>query len=434
MFRRLLVIAAVCIAAGAAIACAAQSPPPQAKPETKPEVKTYTLPPDKLAKAIQYAAARNRLHFISVAYGILVLIGLLAWHVAPRFRNWAEAASRRRIVQAYIFAPLLLLTIDLLELPVSAYGHHLSLEYDQSIQPWGSWLWDWSKGELISFVLAGVLIWILYGAMRRSPRRWWFYFWLAAVPIVVFLMFIEPVVIEPLFFKFEPLAQKQPALVADIEKVVARGGLDIPPDRMFEMKASEKLKSLNAYVAGIGASKRVVVWDNTIQKMNTGETLFVFGHEMGHYVLGHIWIGILAASGGILVFLLLAYYTMRWALARWGKPWEIREITDWASLPVLLLALAVFGFLSEPVSNSFSRVLEHNADVYGLEVIYGIVPDSSQQAAQAFQILGEISLDDPHPGKFIEFWLYDHPSISERVRFASQYDPWGTGGAPKYVK
>jgi len=383
-------------------------------------IKTYTLPPDKLAKAIEYAAARNRLHFIAVAYGILVLLALLAWRVAPRLRNLAESATRHRLLQAYIFAPLLLLAIDVLELPLSLYGHRLSLKYEQSIQGWTSWFWDWTKGELLLFAMAGIALWVLYGLMRRSPRRWWFYFWLAAVPTVVFLMFIEPLVIEPLFFKFQPLALKQPALVEAIEKVVARGGLAIPPGRMFEMNASKKLKSLNAYVTGIGASKRVVVWDTTIQKMSTPQILFVFGHEMGHYVLGHLWIGIGAALLGILVFLFLAHHAMLWALARYGVYWQIRGMSDWASLPVLFLALAIFGFLSEPVSNSFSRMLEHNADVYGLQVIQGIVPNSSQEAAQAFQILGEVSLDDPNPSPFIEFWLYDHPSIADRVRFASE--------------
>ncbi|MGD0359354.1 MAG: M48 family metallopeptidase [Bryobacteraceae bacterium] len=396
--------------------------------------RTYTLPPDKLAKAIEYAAARNRLHFIAAAYGIAVLLALLAWRLAPRLRTFAESATRHRILQAYIVGPLLLLAIDALELPLSLYGHHLSLKFEQSIQGWGSWFWDWTKGELLLFALAGIALWVLYGAMRRSPRRWWFYFWLAAVPMVVFLMFIEPLAIEPLFFKFEPLAAKQPALVEAIEKVVARGGLVIPRDRMFEMNASEKLKSLNAYVTGIGASKRVVVWDNTIHDMNTGQILFVFGHEMGHYVLGHVWIGVGAALIGILIFLFLAHHAMRWALAHYGGRWQIRDVSDWASLPVLLLALAVFGFLSEPVSSSFSRMLEHNADVYGLEVIHGIVPNSSEEAAQAFQILGEISLDDPNPSPFIEFWLYDHPSISERVRFASEYDPWDAGQPPRYVR
>ncbi len=396
--------------------------------------RAYTLPPDKLAKAIAYAAARNRLHFIAVAYGIAVLLALLALHVAPRLRDLAESATRHRILQAYIFAPLFLLLIDLLELPLSLYGHHLSLEFEQSIQGWPSWFWDWAKGELLLFALAGIALWVLYGAMRRSPRRWWLYFWLAAVPMVVFLMFIEPLVVEPLFFKFDPLAARQPDLVTAIEKVVARGGLVIPRDRMFEMNASEKLKSLNAYVTGIGASKRVVVWDNTIQKMNTGQILFVFGHEMGHYVLGHVWIGIGAAILGILIFLFFAYHAMRWALARWGASWRIRDISDWASLPVLLLALALFGFFSEPLSSSFSRMLEHNADIYGLEVIHGLVPNSSEEAAQAFQILGEVSLDDPNPSPFIELWLYDHPSITDRVRFASEYDPWSAGEQPKYVR
>jgi STE24 endopeptidase len=402
--------------------------------KTPVAAKTYALPPDKLAKAIAYAAAGNRLHFIAVGYGILVLIALLAWRVAPRLRNVAESATRRRILQAYIFAPLLLLIIDAVELPIGLYGHHLSLQYEQSIQGWGSWFWDWTKGELLLFALAGIALWVLYGAMRRNPRRWWFYFWMAAVPMVVLLMFIEPLAIEPLFFKFEPLAARQPALVGAIEKVVARGGLRIPPDRMFEMKASEKLKSLNAYVTGIGASKRVVVWDNTIEKMNTGQILFVFGHEMGHYVLGHVWIGIAAALLGILIFLFLADRAMRGALAHYGSHWGIRDVSDWASLPVLLLALAVFGFLSEPLSSSFSRMLEHNADIYGLEVIHGIVPNSPEVAAGAFQILGEVSLDDPNPSPFIEFWLYDHPSIGERVRFASEYDPWATGQPPKYVR
>ncbi|MBZ5617192.1 MAG: M48 family metallopeptidase [Acidobacteriia bacterium] len=424
----------VALVAAAAYAQSQHSPaagPPVSPPER--EVKAYTLPPDKLQKAIDYGNARNRLHFIGVAYSILVLAGFLTWRIAPGVRNWAEG-SRRRIAQAYIFAPLLFLALDVANLPLSIYDQHLSRKYEQSIQGWGSWFWDWSKGEFLEFALAGLLVWILYGVIRRRPRLWWFYFWLASVPIVVFLLFITPVVIEPLFFKFEPLAEKQPSLVAEIQKVVARGGLAIPRDRMFQMQASEKLKSLNAYVAGIGASKRVVVWDTTIQKMNTGQTLFVFGHEMGHYVLGHVWMGIGATCVILLVFLFLGYHSAHWALGRWGGRWSIRGIEDWASLPVLLMAVTVFGFLAEPAMSTFGRVLEHNADIYGLEVIHGIVPNSSQAAAEAFQILGEVGLSDPNPSAFIKFWLEDHPSIGDRVRFAGEYDPWGSGQTPKYVK
>lgn len=396
--------------------------------------KTYTLPPDKLAKAVAYAAARNRLHFIDAAYGVILLVILLSLRVAPRFRDWAELMSRRRIVQAYVVAPLILIAVDVLSLPLSLYGHHLSLEYEQSVQGWGSWFWDWTKGEMIGVLLTGALLWILYAVIRCSPRRWWFYFWLAAFPIVLFFQFITPVLIEPLFFRFEPLQARQPALVAEIQRVVARGGLKIPADRMYEMNASEKLNSLNAYVAGIGASKRVVVWDTTIRKMTTPQILFVFGHEMGHYVLGHMWLLIASTCATLLIMLFLGFHAMHWALARWGGRWAIRGIDDWASLPVLLLAVAVFGFFAEPLQSSFSRMLEHQADVYGLEVVHGIVPDSQQAAAEAFQILGEVGLSDPNPSPFIKFWLYDHPPVSDRVRFSSEYDPWGKGEQPRYVK
>jgi len=415
-----------------AAACAQNTPP---APNNSPrQERTYTLPPDKLAKAIAYSDASNRLHFISVGYGFLVLLAVLTLRLGPRFRNWAQNLTARRFVQAYVFGTLLVLTVDILGLPTDIAGHHLSVKYEQSVQGWGSWFWDWTKGELIGVAVTGFLLWVLYGIIRRSPKRWWFYFWLVSIPMVIFVLFITPVLVEPLFFKFSPLEATQPALVAQIEKVVQRGGLEIAPSRMFEMDASQKLNSLNAYVSGVGASKRVVVWDTTIRKMTPDEILFVFGHEMGHYVLGHNWILIGVTSGVILLFLFLGYHAMRWALGRWGEAWEIRGIPDWASAPVLMLAFAVFSFASEPVLNSISRTLEHDADIYGLEVIHGLVPDSPQVAAQAFQILGEVSLSNPNPSPFIEFWLYDHPSVGDRVRFASQYDPWATGAPRKYVQ
>jgi len=327
----------------------------------------------------------------------------------------------------------LLLVIDAASLPVSMYGHHLSLKYEQSIQAWGSWFWDWTKGELLTFALAGILIWVLYGVMRRSPRRWWFYFWLAAIPILVFLMFIEPLAIEPLFFKFEPLEAKQPALVAAIEKVVARGGLEIPPDRMFEMKASDKLNSLNAYVSGLGASKRVVVWDTTIRTLSTPEIIFVFGHEMGHYVLGHVRNTLIFVCALLLAALFLGFHLFHWMLRRWGARWRIRGPSDWASLPALLLLFAIFSFLSEPLVNSYSRNQEHQADVYGLEVTHGILLDARSVAVHSFQVMGEVDLDEPDPNRFIEFWTYTHPSTAERIAFAESYDPWD-GGTPEYVK
>ncbi len=280
---------------------------------------SYSLPPDKLRRAIEYAHAGYTLHFASEFYAFLILAAIIASGLSAKFRDWAEAASQRRFVQALIFVPLLLLTNDLLYLPANIYGQHLERKFDQSIQSWPSWLWDWTKSEMILLVCAVPLGLLLYAVIRRSPRRWWLYFWLATLPIIVTVMYLEPMIIEPLFYQFEPLPATHPALVDQLEKLVARGGLAIPPDRMFEMKASEKLNSLNAYVSGFGGSKRVVVWDTTLQKLTTPEILFVFGHEMGHYVLGHIRKSLFWSSLALLALLFVGAHLVRWMIARWGN-------------------------------------------------------------------------------------------------------------------
>jgi Zn-dependent protease with chaperone function len=402
--------------------------------KTNAEVRTYTLPPAKYKQAVEFARARYRLYPVEVVYGIVVLFIILHWRLAVRFRDWAEARSSRRFVQALIYAPLLLVTLGVLGLPGEIYRQSLELKYQQSVQGWGSWAWDWAKGGFVSLAFGTFLVWILYGLIRRSPRRWWLYLWLVSIPLTVLLVFLQPLVIDPLFFRFEPLAQRQPVLAGEITQVVERAGFHIPPDRMFEMNASAKLNSLNAYVAGLGASKRVVVWDTTIAKLTVLQTLAVFGHEMGHYVLGHIWKGIAFAVSVIFLFLYLGYRGMTWTLGRCGPGWDLRGVDDWASLPVLLLFLSVFNFLGSPVFSAFSRYLEHQADVYGLEVIHGLVPDSAQVAAQSFQVMGEVDLSDPDPNPIVEFWLFSHPSTKERIYFALHYDPWSKGLAPQFVR
>lgn len=415
----------------------AQTPAQPAQPgaeKSSAPVTAYTLPPETYRKAVGYARAQNWLYFGGFAWGLLVLLLVLAWRLAPRYRDWAERVTGRRLGQAVIYVPLLLFTLALFGLPVDIAGHWIQLHFAQSVEGWGAWLWDWTKAQLISYVIFIFLVWILYGVIRRSPRRWWFYFWMATLPILLFLVFISPYVLAPMFNKFEPLDQRDPPLVAELEKVTAHAGVPIPPDRMFLMEASRKVNTLNAYVTGFGASKRVVVWDTTIAKMTTPEIAFVFGHEMGHYVLNHVIWGMLIGAIGLLVLLWLGYRVLLWSLDRWGGRWAIRGVGDWASLPVLMLWLSIFSFVASPISNAVSRHFEHEADRYGLEVIHGIVPDSPQVAAHAFQILGEVDLANPNPSRFIVFWLYNHPPISQRVQFALHYDPWAPGHHPRYVR
>ncbi len=412
----------------------ASTPPPAPASAQNGQVVGYTLTPSQEAQAIAYARARHELYFLDVAYGLLLLVLMLQLRIAPAYRDWATKWTESNFGQIVVFAPLVLLTMDVLSLPTAMWEHRLALQYQQSIQGWGSWLTDWAKGEGVEVAVGILMVWILFAVIRKSPRKWWFWFWLAAVPLIILGAVVEPLIVEPLFFKFTPLANSEPRLATNIEQMTIRAGAPIPQSRIFEMNASSKLKELNAYVTGLGASKRVVVWDTTIRRMNGDEVLFVTGHEMGHYVLGHVRDGILFACAVLLFFLNLAYRVFHWMLAHWGKTWAIRGSDDLASLPVLILLLTVFGFLFTPIANVYSRRLEHQADQYGLEVIHGLVPDAPVVAAHAFQVLGEVDLEEPNPSTAVKIWFYNHPPLDERMRFAQTYDPWSQGRAPEFVK
>jgi STE24 endopeptidase len=419
---------------------ASASPPPETsstadvEAAAKRSTETYQLPPERYQKAVSLARKEYTLYFVAVAWGILVLVVLLQTGVVARLRDIAESASPKRIIQALIFVPALMLVLAVLHLPISVYAHWLSLRYQQSIQEWGSWFWDWTKGELLSLGLGYIVVLLLVSVIRWKPRTWWLYFWYAMVPLSLFLFFISPWFLDPMFNRFTPLQDKHAELVEAIGKLTRRAGATIPPERMFLMEASAKTNGINAYVTGVGASKRVVVWDTTIQKTNPDEVLALVGHELGHYVLGHTWKGFLFFTGGLLLGLYVAYRALQWVLAHWGKAWSVRGQEDWAALAVLLLIFHVLEFMGTPIGNGFSRVQEHAADVYGLEVTHGILPNSQQVTAQSFRKMGDIDLADPNPSKFITFWLYSHPPLGKRLQFAHNYDPWSRGESPKYVK
>jgi STE24 endopeptidase len=402
--------------------------------ETQPKVTAYTLPPQLYQKAHNLGRIHFRFQLISFVYGLFVLWLILRWKLAPKFRDWAEKFSSKRFLQSVVFSPLLLLTIAVLTLPADLYDQWISRKYGLSVQGWGSWGWDWTKEQLISFVIGLILIWLLYTVVRRSARRWWFYFWLFSLPILLLIFFVSPLIIDPLFHKFEPLQQKDPALTASLEQMVQHAQENIPPQRMFWMGAAEKTTALNAYVTGFGASKRIVVWDNTIAKMKTAQIVFAAGHEMGHYVLKHIPKQITIFAVLFLALFYLGYRSIGGVLTRWGGEWKIRGIDDWASLPVLMFLISVFSFLANPIGSAVSRHYEHQADQYGLEVTHGLTPDSAQVAAQGFQILGEVDLADPDPNPVDVFLFFSHPPISDRVQFSLSYDPWSKGAQGEFVK
>jgi STE24 endopeptidase len=424
---------------GRAVSTAQQSGSASASvvtPEIAPakRITAYTLSPDLYRKAHFLSRLRFASRIFGALYGVFVPWLILQRLWSAKFRDWAEAASGYRFVQALIYVPLLVLTIGVLVLPLDVLDESILKHYGISVQTWPSWIGDWAKIQLLSILFGTLFASILYAILRKGSRRWWLIFWLASLPILLFVFFVEPVVIDPIFDRFEPLSDKAPQLVPELQGVVRRAGLEIAPQRMFWMEASDKTIVPNAYITGLGASKRIVVWDTTIAQETRDGLLTIFGHELGHYVLGHVWKGLAFSAAMAFVLLYLGYRTIGWLLACRGPAWGIRGLDDWASLPALLLLLSLFGFLANVLNNTYSRYQENQADVFSLEVTHGIVPDPGQAAAASYQRFGEKVFVDPDPDPINVLLFFDHPTVTSRIHLFVTYDPWSRGGLPQFVK
>ena len=394
----------------------------------------YKLTPELHRKAHLFNRIRFGSRLLDVFCGGFLLWLVLQRRWSAKFRDWAEAASRRRSLQLVVYAPLLILTLSVLHLPLDLFDHATFKHYGISVQSWGSWMGDWAKVQGLYLLLGSLFIGILYAVIRRSPRRWWLIFWLVSLPILLFIFFLEPFIIDPMFFRYEPLSAKAPQLVPELQRVVRRAGMEIAPERMFWMEASTKTIAPNAYVTGVGASKRIVVWDTTLSQETTEGVLTVFGHELGHYPLAHVWMGLAFFAGMAFLVLYLGFRPIAWLLARRAGAWDIRGVDDWASLPALLLLIALFGFVANTFGNAFSRHLERQADIYSLEVTRGIVPDPGQASAASFQRFGEKVFTDPDPNPVDVFLFFSHPTLSDRIHLFATYDPWSRGEEPQFVK
>ena len=410
----------------------------------------YVLTPEKRAKAIAFSRADYLLYFAAIAISLVIYALLWGSGLTVGLRDWVTRVSTRRMVQSALFVSVLLITVRVVKFPLDYYGGFvLEHRYDLSTQVFGSWMVDWAKSLGLRVVVAIVVSWVFYWLVRRSPRRWWLYFWFASIPITLAFIVVEPYVVEPLFYRFTPLEKTQPALTDRIEKMLGHAGLTIPRSRIYEMDASAKTKIMNAYVSGWGASKRLVVWDTTLEKLNSDQTLLVVGHEAGHYVLHHIPKEFALDEMIFLALFYVGFLVINKVVAischserseesrpasrshseilRFARNDGVEGVADLASLPIVLLVLTVIVFLASPALNGISRHFEHQADQFGLEVVYGVVPDPNTAGVQSFQIMAEEDLEDPDPSPFIRFWLYTHPSTEERIHFAANYKPWAEG-------
>jgi Zn-dependent protease with chaperone function len=413
LFRVGLAVAAVALAANVVVKMAAQPRPeePRGRDDQRFEVQVT----DEMR---EHTRIRNILYFAGAGYSLILLGGLLLTGGARKIRDVAERATKKPFLPAMLAIALFIVVYSILEFPLTYYsGYHVPHRFELSNQTFAAFMTEQLKGLAVSVVFVS-----LVGALAllgiRKLKRWWLVLWACSIPLILFVVVVQPIVLDPIFNKFVPLQNQE--LRAKLLTLASRAGIE--GGRVYQVDKSKQTKTLNAYVNGIGPTKRIVMWDTLLAKMTDDEVLTVMGHEMGHYVMKHMWKGLaFSLALSFFVFLLTQRVHDR-GLARWGDRWGVRGPGDPASIPWLLLIAGVLSFVLSPVISAYSRTMEHDSDIFTLELTR-----DNEALASAFVKLAEGSKSDPRPHPFIKFWRYTHPPIAERIDFALSYKPWERG-------
>ncbi|WP_085506488.1 M48 family metallopeptidase [Thalassobacillus devorans] len=359
-----------------------------------------------------YSRYQSMLYFLGLPLEWMIYLGVLVFGVSRLFRDFGERVSRFMFINIPIYVLLLSTLTWLLTFPLDYARRTLSVNYGIGTQSFTGWMRD----QLISFwigtLIMALLITVLYMLIRRFQKRWWLYAWILMIPFMIFMMYIQPVVIDPLYNDFSRLSNPQLE-----EKILAMAEqAEIPAERVYEVDMSEKTNAMNAYVNGIGSNLRIVLWDTTLNKLDESEVLFIMAHEIGHYVKNHLlWmlIGSIAVTfGGLYV----GYRIFHVVINRWGNIWKVKGVTDVASLPALLLIFSLLSFIANPVELAVSRSAEKSADEYAIEMT-----QDREAAVGSFQQLTVTSLSDVNPPALVKYLRYGHPTMMERIAMLESY-------------
>jgi STE24 endopeptidase len=344
-------------------------------------------------------------------YGAVVLILLLQLRWSAAMRNLAERMTRFKPLQTLIYWSEFLVATTLLGFPLTLYeGYIRERQYGLATQTFGPWLGDQGKSLLVGIVLGGIFAMLLFGVVRRLPRTWWIWGSVVALLFTAFTAMIGPVYIVPIFNKTTLL--DDPRITRPILSMAHANG--IAADKVYQIDASRQTTRISANVSGLGHTLRITLNDNLLRRGSPEEIQAVMGHEMGHYVLHHVFKGMIFFFVIIVAAFAFLRWSLDWSLARWGERWQIRGITDTAVLPLVFLLGSLFFFVLTPIMNTSTRTDEFEADMYGLNA--SRQPDGFAQAAIH---LGEYRKMNPGP---LEEWVFfDHPSGRNRIYAAMRW-------------
>jgi Zn-dependent protease with chaperone function len=372
--------------------------------------------PEASELALRYYRSGNVIWSVEEVLGLVLPALLLFTGLSARVRTFASSLARGHFYPTLVlYLALVVLMLFLVQLPLTVYvGYVREHAYGLSAQRFSKFAADQLKGLAVGLVVGALVIWVPYLLLARSPARWWLWTGALALPFFVLVLLITPVYIAPLFNKFGPMKDK--ALESQVLAVAAQAGVE--GARVFEVNKSVDTEKVNAYVTGVGNTKRIVLWDTLLARLSPAETRFVVGHELGHYVLGHVWISIFVSWGLTLAGLFAAHRTSGFLLSRFGGRFGFTTLADPASLPLLMLLLSLFGFVITPATLALSRYHERQADRFGLDLTR-----DNHAAATAFIALQRQNLAVPRPGLLYKIFRASHPPIGERVDFINVYHP-----------
>jgi STE24 endopeptidase len=371
-----------------------------------------SIPVADSPEARRYNRIRRWLGIADFVIGFAFLIVLLV----TGWSGWLRDLAYRMGFQNYslsVFMYLLLLLVisKVLGIGLDYYGFRLERSFKLSTQRIGSWIWDEAKGFLVGLILASIVVELLYFTIRQWPQNWWLLAWASFMGLFVVLAQLAPVVLFPVFYKFEPLDNEE--LRRRLVVLSERAGTRVRG--VYRWKLSEKTKKANAALTGLGATRRIILADTLLDNYTSDEIEAVLAHELGHHVHRHILKSIFVQAGITLVGFWLANWALHYAIDH--RIFEFVQVSDFADLPLLALVATVLSFLLMPALNAYSRYNERQADRYAFESIASVEPFISSMNKLAEQNLAERT-----PAKWVEWFFHSHPSISRRLAAA---DAWG---------
>lgn len=376
-----------------------------------PEVATQkyldSLTPDEKKKSDTYFEGGywlmlwNMLMELGVAW-VFLSLGLSQWvrKVASKAKN-INLQNLIYIGFYFLFAYLISFPLNLYQ---SFFREH---KYNLSNLTFGGWMGEEITGLLLNIILGGFLLMLIYIVIRKVKQNWWIWASGIAVIFVIFGLFIGPIFIAPLFNKYKPLAEGP--LKSEILSIARANG--VPADNVYEFDASKQSNKISANVSGFGSTARISLNDNLINRSKPAEVKAVMAHEIGHYVLNHIYKGIIMLTFVIVIGFALVNWALKKAISKWGERWKITDISDIVSLPLFIFLFSLFMFSARPVFNNISRTTEIEADYFGLNAAQE--PDAFSEAIMKLSEYRKIN-----PGRWEEIIFYDHPSGRTRIHNA----------------